>query len=133
MGAHLGDLSSIWHQKNTNSSRKTFLVSKCLICQQHTNLIGIMTEPITISQQKKKERENEQYTLSPEGTKTIMESRSRKIRSHLLLPSFLHGHSKSSAAGMRRWMYGGQPATPTLLSAPADERWLPCASLPFQV
>lgn len=92
-----------------------------------------MTEPITISQQKKKERENEQYTLSPEGTKTIMESRSRKIRSHLLLPSFLHGHSKSSAAGMRRWMYGGQPATPTLLSAPADERWLPCASLPFQV
>lgn len=133
METHLGDLSSIWHQKNMNSSRKTFLVSKCLICQQHTNLIGIMTEPITISQQKKKKkRENEQYAPFPEGTKTIMESRCGKIRSRLLLPSFLHGHSKSSAAGIGRWICG-QPATPTLVSAPADERWLPCASLPFQV
>lgn len=77
----LGGLSSIRQQKNTNPLHETSLVSKCLICQQHTNLIAIMTEPITISQ---KTNDN---NPSPERTRAIMELRSRKIRSRPLLPS----------------------------------------------
>lgn len=50
-----------------------------------------------------------------------------------LLPSLSYMASESAATEMRRWTSGRQTATPTLLQAPADERWSPCASSPFQV
>lgn len=85
IGTQLGGLSSIWHHMNMNLLYKTFVVSKCLVCQQHTNSIAIMNEPITISQ--KNNNNNNDNNPSPGRNRTVMESRKFR-RSSLLLSLF---------------------------------------------
>lgn len=91
---------SVFHlapEEHEPSTQNFSIVSKCLICQEHTNLIAIMSEPITIFQK------TNNNNPSPERTRTIMECRSRKVRSHLLLPSL----SSLAMARLQLLKWGG--------------------------